>query len=304
MKELLLYNQNGDLLEELEVRLFSDLHLEFENTFRIPNLKTNQIVILAGDISTQGRNKELNTKLESFLLDTLESDVIVIMVAGNHDYWGTYLEKFHSLMRDFESKNKNFYYFNDDSLFINGVEFLGSTLWTDFNKEDALTFLEIEGHKTYGKTANTSKDYHKIKEKKLLNGKHNYSKLTSKKISSVHRKSINYIKSRMNEDHVRVVTTHFTPSELFLDTERWNNEIENGYDYHVSKYAYYSELESLAEHFDYWFAGHTHKYVDIIKNGVHYLSNPRGYIDKKNKKNEEAVSKFNPDFLIKIKTKK
>jgi predicted phosphohydrolase len=299
MKHLNLFNSNNILLPFLEVRLFSDIHLEFEHTFRIPNLKKNQVVLLAGDIGRQGRTSgSLNKELEAFLLDTLSSGAIVLFVTGNHEYYGSRIDKLNKLLKEFQSNNENFYFLDDESILINEIEFIGGTLWTDFNNQNSLTFLEIGGDKKFlGKTANTTKDYQKIRKKGSLYGKVNYSNLMTKDTYLLHKQTLRYIKSRIGESHTQFVMTHFAPSELFLDKKRWSGEQTNGYDYNISKYAYYSELESIAEEFDYWASGHTHKYVDESKNGVRYLSHPRGYIGEGK---EHEVSEFNPNYLIKV----
>ena len=302
MKEIKLFD-NNTLLPYLSVRLFSDIHLEFEATFRIPNLKKNQIIILAGDIGRQGATSgTLNSDLKSFLLDTLSSGAIILYITGNHEYYGSRIDKLNKLLKGFELKHENFYFLNDESILINEIEFIGGTLWTDFNNQNKLTFLEIGGDKKFlGKTANSTNDYQKIRKKKMLYGRENYSKLMTKDTFLLHIKTLRYIKSRIGQKHTQFVATHFAPSELFLDKDRWRGEKKNGYDYNISKYAYYSELEHIAEKFDYWASAHTHQYVDEVKNGVHYLSNPRGYIGVGD---EHIVSEFNPNFLIKIYPKK
>jgi predicted phosphodiesterase len=300
MRYLNLYDSNNQLLPSLDVRLFNDLHLEFEDTFRIPDLKKNQVIVLAGDIGRQGRGKVLNDSLKRFLEDTLYFGVIIIYVTGNHEYYGSRIDKVNRLIRQFDEKNENFYFLNDESVFINDTEFLGGTLWTDLNNEDPNTFLEIGGTKQYGKTANTQNDYHKISIKESKNGKDNFTKLRTRDTVKFHKKTLNYIKSRVGKHDKQVVVTHFPPSEIFLDKERWENKYEKGYDYNISKYAYYSELEYLAENFDYWFSGHTHYSVNTIKNGVHYISNPRGYFEKDDDDKEDLVITFKNDFIIKI----
>jgi len=282
----------GNKLSSLDVRLFSDIHLELEYSFRIPNLKENQVIILAGDIGSQSRSKTLNIDIENFLIDTLKYGSIVIYVAGNHEFWGSRIDKFHRLIREFERKNSNFYFLDNESLFINDIEFIGSTLWTDFNNEDPLTYLEIGGSKSYGRTANTSNDYRKIKYK----DNNQYRKINTLDTLKLHKQAIRYIKSRINQKHTQFVISHYAPSEIFLDKDRYSEERKNGYKHEITKYAYYSELEELAENFQFWAAGHTHFYVNITKNGVRYLSNPRGYanVDK------YRVALFNPNLIIQV----
>lgn len=297
-KEISILNMKNKLINVLDVRLFNDLHLEFENSYRIQKIKRNQIIILAGDIFCQGGKQEINSVFSDFVKDILSKGAIVLFVAGNHEYWGSRIEKFNKILKDFEKDNENFYFLNDESIFINDIEFLGGTLWTDFNKGDILTYLEIGGSKSYGVTANSSKDYKKIKSKKVVDGIENYGKLTTKDAFLLHKNTLKYIKSRIGKHHTQFVITHFPPSEKFLNKERFINEKKNGYNYDIAKYAYYSELESIAENFNYWASGHTHKYLDEYSNGVRYLSNPRGYIDKKDPK--EQVKLFKSNQIIKV----
>lgn len=285
MMNLELLDDSGSLLKDLDIRIFNDIHLEFDNSFKIPNIKKNQVIILAGDIGRQGsKSSDLNNDLKDFFYDILNQGAIILFVAGNHEYYGSRIEKFNNLVLEFENKNNNFFFLNDKSVFINGFEFIGGTLWTSFNNKNFLIYTEIGGDKKYGgKTSNTSNDYFKIKNKSEKDGIKRFGKFQTKDAYLLHIKTVKYIKSRINKNKKQIVITHFAPSEIFLDKERWSSHKKNGYDYDISKYNYYTELECLAENFSCWIAGHTHKYVNEIKNGVHYISIPRGYRTEKEK---------------------
>ena len=43
LKKVWIKNEKNELIDELQVRLFSDLHLEYDNSFKIPNIQKNQI---------------------------------------------------------------------------------------------------------------------------------------------------------------------------------------------------------------------------------------------------------------------
>ena len=78
------FTENYKLDKKSIFRFFNDLHLEFDNNFSIPNLNKNEIIIFAGDVIAQGRNKKMNPKTLEFLLPIIENGNHIIWVNGNH----------------------------------------------------------------------------------------------------------------------------------------------------------------------------------------------------------------------------
>lgn len=56
----------------------------------------------------------------------------VIYVNGNHDFYGSRREDALAIQRN-AAKETGLHYLENDSVEINGIRFLGYSLWTDFN---------------------------------------------------------------------------------------------------------------------------------------------------------------------------
>lgn len=290
-KKNVFFTSNYKTGAELEIRLFSDLHLEFDDSFVIPNLKPDQVVILAGDIHVKWRGIP-------WIKTILEKGNHVVYVDGNHEYFGTTIDKVRKAYNALAAEYENFHYLNDSSVFINNVEFLGGVLWTDMNKENPHVYTAL-GAKRFDRYSDEGVwDYRKIYLKRPsagINGGDVYNVLKTKDTVQFHKKTVSYLKSRAGKHPVQFVVTHHTPNELFLSHKRRSMKLK------VHDYAYFTDLHYLANQFDYWAAGHTHKKVVEKVDNVWYLSNPRGYSDTK-KPDEDLVDDFEPNFVFKIKT--
>jgi DNA repair exonuclease SbcCD nuclease subunit len=285
------YTENYFKGMELEVRLFSDLHLEFDDSFTVPNLKPNQVLVFAGDVHVKGKAVE-------FFKPLLDAGHHVFYLDGNHDFYRSVVYKVKRTFKALEAEYENFHYLDDTSVFLNDVEFLGGTLWTDMNKEDPMVYTQMSAKKRDRYSDDGLWDYRLIyvKRPKNANQEHDvYNTLTTLDTVRFHKKTVQFLKSRANADHVQFVATHHTPDEVFMDYERHGT---GG----LTKYAYFTDLSWLTKHFDYWAAGHTHKKVNEVKNGTHFLSHPRGYhgTDDENDK----VSSFDPNWVLKVPTTK
>lgn len=287
----LFYTDNYVKGMEIEVRPFSDLHLEFNDSFTVPNLKPHQVLVFAGDINLKGR-------AAPFFKKYLDLGHHVFYVDGNHDFYRTTMHKVKRVFNALEAEYENFHYLDDTSVFLNDVEFLGGTLWTDMNKENPHVYTEMSAKKRNRYDNDGLWDYRLIYVKRPKNAtreKDVYNSLTTQDTVGFHKKTVRFLKSRTNAEHIQFVVTHHTPDEVFIDYERHGT---GG----LTKYAYFSDLSWLSKHFDYWVAGHTHKKVNEVKNGTHFLSNPRGYHDTDEK--EDVVVGFDPDWVVKVPTVK
>jgi Icc-related predicted phosphoesterase len=103
----------------MKLHILSDLHTEFAS-FSAPDTGAD-VVILAGDIGVG--------------LDGIQwaasqfPKVPVIYVPGNHEYYDHDIALIDELVKH---SPPNIHVLNNDKIVLNGVRFLGSTLWTDF----------------------------------------------------------------------------------------------------------------------------------------------------------------------------
>jgi len=115
----------------MKVQVASDLHLEFDRTpFILDNTENADLLILAGDIIV---TKHSNSTYKDFFNNVSQQFEHVLVIAGNHEYYGSSFNKTQAQLFEFYSHYNNVTFLNNSSIVINDVLFIGATLWTDFN---------------------------------------------------------------------------------------------------------------------------------------------------------------------------
>ncbi len=172
------------------LHILSDIHIEFE-PFEPPTTEAD-VVVLAGDI-------HVGTKGLEWAKDNFK-DEHVIYVLGNHEYYGQALPKLTNKLKEL-SLGTNIHILENDKLEINGVVFLGCTLWTDFK---LFGDPRIAGYEASQKMT----DFKKIRVSP------SYRKLRSIDVAGIHFKSLNWLKNELdnNKGGKLVVVTHHAPS--------------------------------------------------------------------------------------------
>ena len=103
----------------MKLHILSDLHIEFEG-FSPPETSAD-VVVLAGDICVGAAGIEWAARQFP--------DVPVIYVPGNHEYYGFDIG---SADEWCSTAPANIHVLSNNVLELDGVRFLGATLWTDF----------------------------------------------------------------------------------------------------------------------------------------------------------------------------
>ncbi len=105
----------------MKIRVLSDLHLEFSN-WRPPPADED-VVVLAGDVG-EGRSG-IPWARKYF------RDRPIVYVPGNHEYYGRDIDELREGLRE-SGRTHDVHVLDSDEVIIDGVRFLGATLWTDF----------------------------------------------------------------------------------------------------------------------------------------------------------------------------
>lgn len=237
----------------MKLRILSDLHLEADRSYR-PNVMENeksQTLILAGDICELQRTSILNP----FVEEMAERFGNIIYVPGNHEYYSGHIP--HSLQKAKErySGLSNVNILSDEFVDIDGVRVVGSTLWTDFNKNDPLAMFHA------GFSMN---DYRKIRVS-------NYRKIKPIETVGMHAKSVIFLHEALSAaTGKKIVVTHHGPS--------WKS-IHPSYAGDSLNPAYVSDLSELIYQTvpDLWFHGHVHNSFDYMVYDTRVICNPKGY---------------------------
>ncbi len=243
----------------MNIQIISDVHLEF-GSFDFPDQDCD-VLVAAGDIGVGLEGLEW--------LQTLDKPVIY--VAGNHEYWGYDINELQDELIGM-SKGSNVRYLEKKSVVIDGVRFLGCTMWTDFNEcddKEMMTDLQnIMNDFRY-----VSLDNSTITPEQLIKINHDCKKWLDRELAKKH-------------DGPTIVVTHHAPTK-----KSWAGDPDD-----YLKFAYCNQLElTLKENqIDLWAHGHIHHASDYTKHGVRVVCNPRGY------KGYQTVDSFDAQKLFKI----
>jgi hypothetical protein len=227
----------------------SDLHLEFGINFRPPeSANTADIIVLAGDIWKKDNG--------IYWARSTWPDKPIVYVAGNHEFYGSQRGHVMSLLR-IAADETGVHFLENDEVVIDGIRFLGCTLWTDFQ--------------LYGEGASKSamrfcqqhiNDFRVIHEGGTL--------FTPDDSVRLFNESVAWLEGKLNEpfDGETVVVTHHLPSALSVH-EKWQGDPGSA--------AFASNLDRLFGKSALWIHGHTHDSFDYLAKGTRVICNPRGY---------------------------
>lgn len=263
------------------IRVVSDLHLDFDvlaKNSSVENLwfpeelpfDDNTILIVAGDI--WHAKKPLSYKGFSWLKEISKRFKYIVLVLGNHDFWGGNLNLEYLRYSKFIQENKleNVFLLQNNTIKFENLKIIGGTLWTDYLKGNAICMnLAENGLMNDYKFIKKGNGFFKLKAKDLL-----YEHLKTKQY-------INENAKKENKENLWVITHHLpTIASIPIDRGTEEQEIENG--------LYYSDLEEIIQHnpIDVWVHGHSHNYQYYELYNTKIIANPRGY------KNEDTG--FNP----------
>lgn len=278
----------------MKIAIWSDLHLEFRESF--PHWKNPgaDVLVLAGDICvadhlysnpTAGLDNLIqkgwyaaNAILYRRFFDHVSKEFpIVLYVMGNHEHYKGRWDRTESILRDECSRYDNIHLLEQQKMVIGDTTFLGCSLWTDFNDGDPLTEFSakdmMNDYKTI--TENNNGRYHKLRPSTTL---------------AKHRETVRWLDHMLSEDKSKtVVIGHHAPSRQSIHPKYASDFIMNG--------AFCSNLEWLMfdrDHIPLWIHGHVHDRHDYMIGDTRIVCNPRGY------PGESAELDFDPALVIEV----
>jgi Icc-related predicted phosphoesterase len=267
----------------MRIKVVSDLHLEFSDIL-INNDEGADVLILGGDIMTAqdlhdhppildtgeqwliasvtglSKRQQLAQRYRDFLQRCSFQFPHVIFIAGNHEF---YQSKFYAAidyLRDECARYPNVHFLERDTKTIDGVVFVGGTLWTDMNRGDPLTQHAIR---------DMMNDFRIIR-----NDHREYARLTPRDAMERHIQTKQYFKQVLqNHPNDRcVVVGHHGPTFQSVHEQYQHDTLMNG--------GYHSDLsEFILDHpqIKLWTLGHTHHSHWYYVGDTLVVCNPRGY---------------------------
>lgn len=292
----------------MKVAYCSDLHLEF-GKIKLENTENADLLILAGDIAVarhvgfnmtryeMTRNGGLNGVLFDFFRNVSEQFPQVIYVVGNHEHYSYDFNRTVNTLKDNLKVFPNITLLDKESLTLDGVTFVGGTMWTDMNNEDPLTMWHVgQRMNDFREISDSSKMvYRRVPLYKLNEGsegpkyardergyyieigmkmKEEPSTFSVESSVEEHKKFLQYLEiiCENNKNGQIVVVSHHTPSHQSIHPVYAHDFLMNG--------AYHSKLDEFIldrPQITNWFHGHTHNAFDYEIGGCRVACNPRGY---------------------------
>ncbi len=266
----------------MKILVMSDLHLgqiPFAAVHAGQRIDEHaDVVVLAGDITDGAGGFRLAR--EAF------PDKPVIMVAGNHEFYGFHWVQHLDTMREVALKfDINF--LEADGIDLGGTRFLGTTLWTDF---ELMGPQRKVGAMKLAKSSMMDYDYIKVTRTPEFHWAH--SKTLIPELTEIrHKGSLEWLQKKLDgagDPAKTVIVTHHAPHPNSIPP-RFANDLLSA--------AYASDLTGLMGKAGLWIHGHMHNSVDYAVNGTRVVANPRGYAHKNGgMENDE----FNPGFMVEV----
>jgi predicted phosphodiesterase len=269
----------------MKIAVYSDLHDDFGVPFIIPSEVIDEVdvVILAGDIGT----------IHSVAAHVLRLDgtgVEIIYVTGNHEYYHTTIDDMDAKLVALEVVHPHFNYLTEHtpSRIIDGVAFVGSTLWTDYKFGNVLNAMDKACGRLPSRDGFAMADYRYI-------GKPASGGITPEDILEIHNAQLSVINSeldRLGADesvHAIVGVSHHGISRDSISVQYASAELN---------FCFISELDEFVGSFDklkFWVHGHVHQCFDYMIGDCNVVVNPRGYM-RANRQPENLM--FDPHKII------
>lgn len=247
----------------MKLHILSDIHTEFSD-FKPPDTEAD-VAVLAGDIGVGTGGIEWAARQFP--------DMPVVYVPGNHEFYGHDVRNTNLLSA---AARSNIHVLSDHACEIDGVRFVGSTLWTDFK-------LYGEGEAWYSRQKAQAfiEDFESIRNGNRL--------FTPDDSVHLHRASVASLVNELGKafDGPTVVVTHHLPATPSV-ADQYRNDPLNP--------AFASRLEGIIEKYqpELWIHGHTHVPCDYEIFGTRVVCNPRGY------PSESSARGFSPELVVEI----
>jgi predicted phosphohydrolase len=251
----------------MKIQYMSDLHLEFGD-METPTV-VGDVLVLAGDI-------HLGTKAIPWVNKCAEVFDHVIYLSGNHEFYRNDIKLLPKKIVEegnlshsegdediYELLSTNVHFLDNNFIDINGVRFIGTTLWSD------ITDYAASRMNDFRLISNITRTF------------------SGQDARDLHTAAIAFINDSLCEG-TNVLVTHHCPSIKCINTDRY------GEDDPISAGYYTDILGQFEDKVTAWISGHTHGSWNFTDKGIDVLGNCRGY------KNYEENPDFNEEATYEL----
>jgi predicted phosphodiesterase len=264
----------------MKIQFLSDIHLEFGPlTLAEPGA---DVLVLAGDFANKCAEKPM--RFFDWLdgeLGWFEQRPEIVMVLGNHDFYGCRLEDIATFRAEAEAR-PGMHLLNNETIEILGVRFIGSTLWADFclwdNAKRRFAMHEAENGITDFRAIRHGKDFKKFKPTDAV---------------ALHQTAVKFIATELAKPFAgkTVVVTHFAPHPGSVAAQ-WKDDVLTPY--FVNDITKRGLLISDETSPDLWIHGHSHWVFDYQVGKTRIVGNARGYDGREN------IRGFDPAKMVEL----
>lgn len=252
----------------MKLAVFSDLHLEFSGFQPLISADAADVIVLAGDIWKKDHG--------IFWARATWPEHEIVYVAGNHEFYGSERKTILARLRA-ASLETGVHFLDNDQVVIDGVRFLGATLWTDFRlygaeQRDACMAIAQERLNDFRLILDDDEPF------------------TPAESVQLHQESVQRLEAKLKQPFAgsTVVVTHHAPT--------WQSIVPRYQDDMLSA-CFASRLEHLMGFSALWIHGHTHSSLDYSVAGTRVICNPRGYCPSQRPCEN---GDFNPGLLVEV----
>ena len=288
----------------MNIQLLSDLHLESHPHFAAQPLAGADVLVLAGDIGSYQQDSSL-TRLgvPDFGLARFSPrpaheggaawPTPVFFVPGNHEYDGLEFDEAHQRLRQ-ACERWGLIWLEQESVVLQGVRFVGCTLWSDFdglssatgpaaNDAEAAAPGALAEHLKARDKAFRAANFYLRKNHSLQAG----APMLAEQLRELALQSQRWLRQALATgfDGPTVAVTHFAPSLLSADPR---------YGLTPGTAGFCNALDDLLPAAQLWLHGHLHCAQDYVSRGCRVVANPLGYARKGEQKN------YRPELLIAV----
>jgi len=233
----------------MRIYYLSDLHTEFHNLLslnrmlsRIKPSTQNEVCVCAGDIGSIIHSKKNYEITINYLSKNFAK---VFVINGNHEYYNgenQTVEQINEKMASYFHWS-NVHWLNNSTYAYNGVNFIGTTLWT-----------------------NVDKGIPQINDTKYI------PQMTRETYNQHHLCCRTWLRSQVPLTGKNVIITHHMPSAQLIAPQYAGCSVNPWFFCNMEKF-----IENNKNHISCWIYGHTHTASKQFLHGVPMLCNPFGY---------------------------
>ncbi len=288
----------------MKIQLLSDLHLETQPGFVPTPAPGADVLVLAGDIGSYQAGSALPALGDhDFGLARFSPrhgwPTPVLFVPGNHEYDGLDFDAAHARLRE-TCARLGITWLEREVVVLDGVRFVGTTLWSDFDALGPLAgrmpeapppahavpsgyTLQLAAREKAFRAAN-----HYLRKTGTVRGTQPWLADAVREQALVCQQWLAQTLTALRatpEPLPTVVVTHFAPSLRSADPR---------YGLTAGTAGFCNALDDWLAHAQLWLHGHLHCPIDYTHQGCRVVANPLGYAGKGEQAN------FVPHFVVEV----